>query len=176
MALGLPIVWTFDADGERGIFAGLVLGAFAMLVPTGIYLALPRRWGMSLFAVESILIWVLGIRDFTPPRLFSVFILWSLVELPMYGLELFGLLEAPGSPPPRLRTSTLMLAWLLLLGVAYVISYQYEAAPNTTSYSRVAWATALFFLPIPPVIVLRGILRRILRAGTPATRAPSPAG
>lgn len=176
VAMGLPLVWTFDPTGERAVFEGLVLGALTLMVPTGIYLALPPRWGMALFSAESLAIWIFGINEFTPPRILTVFILWSLVELPMYGFELLGLLEPKSKPLPRPRLSTLFLAWLTLAGGAYVACYFYDSAPNTAVYSTWEWALASLYLPIPPLIVLRHVLRRILRLGDGATKPASAAG
>jgi len=164
VALGMPLVWTFDPEGTRGIFGGLVMGSVSMLVPAGICFALPRRWGMRLFAGEALLLWIVGIADFTPPRIIGVFVLWSLLELPMYALELLGLLEAPGTPLPRPHAPPLLLAWLLLLGVAFATAYAYEQ-DISGRYTTTLWAVALLLLPFPPVIALRNAARRLGRVG-----------
>ncbi len=170
----MPVVWIFDPGGTRGIFGGLVMGSVAMLVPSGICFALPRRWGMRLFAGEALLLWLVGIADFEPPRIISVFVLWSLLELPMYAIEHLGLLDALDHPLPRLSATPLLLVWLLLLGVAVITAYAYEQDVSGR-YTTTLWAVALLILPFPPIIALRNAVRRVRRIGAPAV-APSAAG
>ncbi len=177
--LGQPIVWTFDPEGTGGAFAGLVLAAFALLLPTGVIMLLPRRWGMTIFALEAILIWVASMWAFSPNRVFSGFILWSILELPMYGFEVLGFLDPPTAPARQHRepgTPPLMAAWLLLLAGAYVISIVYEYIGTAPQYSRLLWAVALAYLPIPPLLALRGVFLRGWRPPRPFARLPTAAG
>lgn len=174
----MPLMWTFDPEGTRGIFGALVIGSVSMLLPAGICFALPRRWGMRLFAGEALLLWLVGIADFTPPKTFGVLVLWSLLELPMYAIELLGLLEAPDKPLPRPHAPPLLLAWLLLLGVEVVKAYAYEQ-DISGRYMTTLWAVALLVLPFPPVIALRHTVRRLRRTaahavGTRAAGYPAP--
>jgi len=177
--LGQPLVWTFDPDGSRGVFAGLVLAAFALLVPTGIYLILPRRWGMSLFALEAILIWVANVWEFSPSRVFTGFILWSILELPMYGFEILGLLESPTAPvlsPRRPGVPAFLLLWLILLAGAYIICYTYEYVGSAPQYPKAMWAVAIGLLPIPPIVAARSLVRRAFRPSKLTSHVPSAAG
>ncbi len=177
--IGLPVVWTFDPEGSGGAFAGLVLAAFALLLPTGVILLLPRRWGMSIFALEAILIWVANMWAFAPTRVFSGFILWSILELPMYGFEILGLLDPPAAAPPPHReagTPTLLAVWLLFLAGAYAISIYYEHAGRGQHHSSLLWVLAVLYLPLPPLLALRGVVHRGWRPRRPSARLSSAAG
>jgi hypothetical protein len=179
VGLGLPLVWTFDADDEGGVLAGLVLGAFAILIPTFVCLVLPRRWGMTLFFLESLSPWVVMISQPVPTRILAGFILWSLLELPMYGFELLGLVDrgdASLAPRPRPQVPTLLLAWLAALGVAYTICYAYISATPMTQYPRLVWGIAFLFVPLPPLIAARQLIRRVLQQQVPSSRTRSAAG
>jgi hypothetical protein len=168
VVLGLPLVWTFDPSGEGAVFAGLVLGGIVILLPTWTYLVLPRRLGMTLFTIESLSPWVVMIHQPVPTRILTGFILWSLLELPMYGLELFGLLEPPGTVPTalrRLRVPTMLLVWFAALAVAYAICYAYIDATPMTHYPRSVWTVAFLFIPLPPLIAAWQFARRVLRVG-----------
>ena len=155
--LGLPLAPTFDPTGEGAVFAGLVLASFIVLIPTWFFLVLPRRLGMTLFAMESLSPWVFMMAHHPlPTRILSGFILWSILELPMYGFELFGMLDrrhptvTPRRPP---RLPLTLLCWLLALAVAYLISYLYRNATPMTQYPRAIWVLAFLYSPLPPLMV-----------------------
>lgn len=162
----MPIVWVFDPHGTYGLFGGLVFGAVTFLVPTGFYLILPRRWGMALFGLESFAIWCVCILMFPVTALYRNFIMWSVVELPMYALELLGLLDDPKGPVPPRRPapSTLLYVWLGLLVAAYVISYPYESADPEIPWPAELETVAKLFIPVPFLIVFRNAARRIMQA------------
>jgi hypothetical protein len=167
--LGLPLIWTFDPDGSGGVFAGLILGAFVLLIPTFIYLVLPRRIGMTLFSIESLAPWVYLLKQHPiPTRILSAFILWSLIELPMYGFELLGLLDPPDAlneAQPPLRLPTFLLLWLVALTLAYAICGVYASATPMTVYPPVIRAIAFLFIPVPPLIAAWQFARRVFHAG-----------
>lgn len=175
IVLGLPLVGIFDPDGTGAVFAGLVLGAFTLMVPTGIYLALPRRWGMPLFAAESLLLWLLVVHQASPTRILSGFVLWSLIELPMYAFELLGLLEDPrSSTPPSVppKAPPLLLAWLMAIGIAGGICYVYASATPMTTFPPWVRTVAYLYLPLAPLLAVRNVIRRLLpiaRRSVPST-------
>lgn len=164
--LGLPIVWTFDPAGNRGILAGLVLGSVAMLVPMGLYLILPRRWGLSLFALESFLLWLGSLIAFDLTAVFRYFMLWSLLELPMYAFELLGLLDDQGAAPRRPEATPLLLAWLLILGIDYSICYVYESVVRPVEWPDSLRPVAICLAAVPFIIILRNVIRRALQRVT----------
>jgi hypothetical protein len=179
IVLGQPLVWTFDPTGEGAVFAGLILGSIAVFLPTWFFLALPRRIGMTLFGLQSLSPWMWLIHQPVPTRILSGFILWSLLELPMYGLELLGLLEAPNEslrPRRPARVPTSLLLWAAALLVAYAICYVYRNATPITRYPPAIWAIASLFVPLPPLIAAAQFARRVLRRGSSSKLSGAIAG
>lgn len=144
-----------------------MLAAFVVLVPTWFYLVLPRPLGMTLFALESLSPWaIMVLHEPVPTRILAGFILWSVLELPMYGFEVLGKLDRAGrsTAPRRPRVvPTFLLLWLLALGVAYSMSYVYRDSTPMTQYPKAVWVVAYLFLPLPPLIAARHYIRRVFR-------------
>ena len=164
LLLGLPVVLLFDPDNVYGLFGGLLLGMMALLVPTGIYFVLPRRIGMSLFAIESFIIWVAALTAFELTHVFISFLFWSFIELPIYCFELLGLLEDPRSPAPRQpRITPLLLAWLGLMAVDYGIGYVYESSVERVPYPDYMHTVAYIYVAVPFGIMFRNVIQRVLR-------------
>lgn len=164
-------MWSVDPDGGFNVIAGLGIAAFFYLFPTWFYFALPRPWGLSLLAINSLGFWAAMVHQPIPTRLLVGFVLWSILELPVYGLELLGLLHSDGEPVThslRRKAPTVLLLWLSAMALAYAIAYYYIDATPMTQYPRIVWIVAVAYVPVPPAIaayhVLRsGLPQRIMR-------------
>lgn len=176
MGLGAPIMWSVDPHGGLNIIAGLGIAAFLYLFPTWFYFALPRHWGLSVLAINSLGFWAYIVHQPVPIRFLIGFVLWSILELPVYGLQLLGLLHADGATitqPLRPKMPLVLLLWLSAMAVAYAIAYQYVDATPMTQYPRIIWILAAAYVPIPPAIaawhVIRsGLLQRVAAKRTHA--------